>query len=61
MTSEEFYQVVRKHMVNWLLAYKDSTTVLWGITDAIKEYEQARDSLRILENIKTLDSDPHNL
>ena len=61
MNSDDFYREVKKHTVNWLLAYKDSSSVLWAITDVIKQYEQARDSRVILENIKTLDEDPHNL
>lgn len=59
MTNDDFYQTVRKHMVDWLLAYKDSSTVLWAITDAIKQYEKSLDSRNLLENIKTLDQDPH--
>ena len=61
MNSDDFYREVKKHMVSWLLAYKDSSSVLWAITDVIKQYEQTRDSRVILENIKTLDKDPHNL
>ena len=61
MNSDDFYREVKKHTVNWLLAYKDSSSVLWAITDVIKQYEQARDSRVILENIKTLEEDPHDL
>jgi len=61
MNSDDFYREVKKHTVNWLLAYKDSSSVLWAITDVIKRYEQSRNSWVTLENIKTLDEDPHNL
>lgn len=59
MTNDDFYQTVRKHLIDWLLAYKDSSTVLWAITDTIKQYEQSLESRNVLENIKTLDQDPH--
>jgi hypothetical protein len=59
MNNDDFYQIVRKHMIDWLLAYKDSSTALWAITDAIKQYEKSLDSRNVLENIKTLDQDPH--
>lgn len=40
MNSKTFFLAVKRDVSDWLLAYRDSATVLWSIADTIREYEQ---------------------
>ena len=51
MNSKTFFLSIKRDVSDWLLAYRDSSSVLWSIVDTIREYEQKFNTLGDLSEI----------
>ena len=49
MDNKTFFLAVKRDVSDWLLAYRDSSSVLWSIVNTIKEYEQKFSNLGDVE------------